>query len=212
MNIRIILGALILLVSGQVGAALIDRGGGLIYDTDLNITWLQDANFGAGSIYDDASSATDGRMTWANATAWADNLSFSGFTDWRLPTAEPNCSYLRDCTGGEIGHLYFEEIGASRGSSVFSVSDTTNLDLFMNVQDYVYWTSLVDNRYPSSDPGAIGFVFSSGAQNDFWQRNDFFAWAVHDGDIGAVPIPATVWLFGTGIIGLIGFSKRRKAA
>jgi hypothetical protein len=27
----------------------------------------------------------------------------------------------------------------------------------------------------------------------------------------AVPVPATVWLFGTGILGLIGFSKRRKA-
>ena len=27
-----------------------------------------------------------------------------------------------------------------------------------------------------------------------------------------VPIPASVWLFGTGILGLIGFSKRRKAA
>ena len=24
-------------------SALIDRGGGLIYDTDLDITWLQDA-------------------------------------------------------------------------------------------------------------------------------------------------------------------------
>ena len=31
-------------------------------------------------------------------------------------------------------------------------------------------------------------------------------------DISPVPIPAAIWLFGTGIIGLIGFSKRRKAA
>ena len=29
---------------------------------------------------------------------------------------------------------------------------------------------------------------------------------------GAVPIPAAVWLFGTALIGLIGFGKRRKAA
>jgi len=27
-----------------------------------------------------------------------------------------------------------------------------------------------------------------------------------------IPIPAAVWLFGTGLLGLIGFSKRRKAA
>ena len=30
--------------------------------------------------------------------------------------------------------------------------------------------------------------------------------------ISPVPVPAAIWLFGTGIIGLIGFSKRRKAA
>jgi hypothetical protein len=39
-------------------AALIDRGGGLIYDTDLSITWLQDANFAKTSGYDPV-----GRMT-----------------------------------------------------------------------------------------------------------------------------------------------------
>lgn len=30
--------------------------------------------------------------------------------------------------------------------------------------------------------------------------------------VSAVPAPAAIWLFGTGLIGLIGFSKRRKAA
>jgi hypothetical protein len=28
----------------------------------------------------------------------------------------------------------------------------------------------------------------------------------------AVPVPAAIWLFGTALIGLVGFSKRRKAA
>jgi hypothetical protein len=28
----------------------------------------------------------------------------------------------------------------------------------------------------------------------------------------AVPVPAAVWLFGTALIGLVGFGKRRKAA
>ena len=31
-------------------------------------------------------------------------------------------------------------------------------------------------------------------------------------DISPVPVPAAIWLFGTGILGLIGFSKRRRAA
>ena len=30
--------------------------------------------------------------------------------------------------------------------------------------------------------------------------------------LSAVPVPAAVWLFGTALIGLVGFSKRRKAA
>jgi hypothetical protein len=31
-------------------------------------------------------------------------------------------------------------------------------------------------------------------------------------DVGAVPIPAAVWLFGSGLIGLIGIARRKKAA
>ena len=34
-----------LALPGLANAALIDRGGGLIYDTDLDITWLADANY-----------------------------------------------------------------------------------------------------------------------------------------------------------------------
>ena len=39
----------------------------------------------------------------------------------------------------------------------------------------------------------------------------------HDGrtaivkDIGVVPIPTAIWLFGTALIGLVGFRKRRKS-
>jgi hypothetical protein len=32
------------------------------------------------------------------------------------------------------------------------------------------------------------------------------------GTVGVVPIPAAIWLFGTALLGLVGFSKRRKAA
>jgi hypothetical protein len=32
------------------------------------------------------------------------------------------------------------------------------------------------------------------------------------GSVSAVPVPAAVWLFGTALIGLVGFGKRRKAA
>ena len=34
-----------------------------------------------------------------------------------------------------------------------------------------------------------------------------YAWAVRDGDV--VPIPAAVWLFGSGLIVLAGFARRK---
>ncbi|MCP4407494.1 MAG: DUF1566 domain-containing protein, partial [Gammaproteobacteria bacterium] len=58
-------GLLALGMAGTVQATLIDRGGGLIYDDVLNITWLQDANYAETSGYaaanarDNGSSATD---------------------------------------------------------------------------------------------------------------------------------------------------------
>jgi hypothetical protein len=36
--------------------------------------------------------------------------------------------------------------------------------------------------------------------------------AIWSPSVSAVPVPAAVWLFGTALIGLVGFGKRRKAA
>ena len=56
------LGVILLFVMGSAQAALVDRGGGFIYDDVLDVTWLQDAN-------------VNGADTWANQVAWADGLS-----------------------------------------------------------------------------------------------------------------------------------------
>ncbi len=39
-----------------------------------------------------------------------------------------------------------------------------------------------------------------------------YAWVSFAPSATIVPLPAAVWLFGSGLVGLIGFSKRRKAA
>ena len=103
----------ILLVSASaVYADLHDRGGGLIYDDVLNVTWLQHANYGivelsdtrvneiitaVGSIdghtlvmddFKDGGNYT-GKMTWWGAMAWADQLVYQGYDNWRLPHILP---------------------------------------------------------------------------------------------------------------------------
>ncbi len=67
----------IVIFSGTCSAAPIDRGGGLIYDTDLDITWLKNANVISG--------------TWQNTTTLAASFTFFDsvrgvtYDDWRLP-------------------------------------------------------------------------------------------------------------------------------
>lgn len=82
-------GAMALALS-NAQAELFDRGGGLIYDDVLNVTWLADANYAMTSGYD-----ADGLMNWSAATTWAANLSFNDsvrnvtYTDWRLASNTP---------------------------------------------------------------------------------------------------------------------------
>jgi len=39
--------------------------------------------------------------------------------------------------------------------------------------------------------------------------NNFFGWAVKSGDVGTVPIPAAMWLFGSGVLALVGVARRK---
>lgn len=73
-------------LAGSAQATLTSLGNGTFSDTANNITWLSDWNMARGSAFDNGSSATDGRLTWANANNWAASLSFAGFSDWRLAT------------------------------------------------------------------------------------------------------------------------------
>jgi len=64
-------------------ASLILYEQGLVYDTDLGITWLQDSNY-AKTNGDDF----DGLMTWTEAMTWVGNLDYLTVTGWRLPNAD----------------------------------------------------------------------------------------------------------------------------
>ncbi|MEO8225598.1 MAG: hypothetical protein ABI661_12410, partial [Gammaproteobacteria bacterium] len=108
---RAIVGLVLGLSCLSANASLISRAGGqAYYDDVLDITWLTDANAGAGTSYDDGPSATDGRMTWASAQGWVASLNagpgYLGATDWRLPTvtdtAAPGCDYAY--TGTDCGY------------------------------------------------------------------------------------------------------------
>lgn len=199
------------------------------YDTQLDITWLADANAGAGSAFDNGGFPNDGRMTLANASAWAVSLNIDGVTGWRLPSMDRDndnaiaeCSLIAtsqlECSDNEYGHLYYFGAGATRGpiTSPLTVAgagiSAIDPGPFSNVQGVgnvgVYWSSTV--ILPGGfAPGPWNFTFSNGFQSNGPESDTVFAWAVHDGDISAVPLPVSVWLFSSGLLGLVGFGRRK---
>ena len=170
MNKRKMRMAVLVLATGMsctAQAGLHDRGGGLIYDDELNVTWLQDANYAKTSGYD-----ADGLMTWHEATAWAAQLNINGYDDWRLPTTlQPDASCSNQaggdssgygCTGSELGYLFYVELGGVVGTPI-SDTHNSNYSLFSNLDPatvtiYVYFS---DGNFISSssnvppDPGSI---------------------------------------------------------
>jgi len=192
-----------LLSATGANAALVSHLGGTLYDTDLKITWLSN---GGGVGY----------SSWSEASAWAASLSVGGLRGWRLPTTlQPDATCRSqiggskgyDCTGSEMGHLFYNELGG-KASQAITTTHNTNFSLFQNLQDYYYWSRTED----ASDSSKVWeFNFSGGSQSVINKGSYVLALAVHDGDITAAPVPAAAWLLGSGLLGLIGVARRKAA-
>lgn len=181
------------LVNTPINATLIDRGNGLIYDDDINITWVQD-----GTLF--------GKGPWQAANIWANSLVYGGFDDWRLPSMpqmDPTCvsvetiDYLKykNCTAGEMGHVYYIELGNEHATN-FIESRRNNYGLFpfMKSQGDGHWTStkfdpslewLTDTeaRIPGSDNFHWLFYPGRGLKFVLGNGNNRHAMAVRDGDV-----------------------------
>ena len=182
-----------------VQAELIDRGNGMIYDTVLDITWLQDANYALTSGYDD-----DGKMTWYEAVEWADRLVYAGFDDWRLASRSVsagtpvgtvdytqslvNCHTESEeaCRDNEYGYMFVYNLGGSLGDDLRGdqISTTNGVEL-QNIQ-YAYWSG---TQHSNSDFYAYVFFFGGGGSLDDGKTSRWASWVVRDGDIDDPPCP-----------------------
>ncbi len=208
-------------------AALVSRLGGLAYyDTDADLTWLADASAVQTSGYD---ADGDGRMPWQEANVWVEQLTVGGVSGWRLPesidvdndgTTYVNGNFYTGFDGGynvavhsELSNLYYNVLGNlayydTNGNSEQPGWGLQNTGPFSNVQLGYYWSS----EYATNTNSAWNFLMQSGYQSHTNKTNwSVYVWAVHSGDVSAVPVPAAMWLFGSGLLGLVGVARRRRA-
>lgn len=214
-------------------AALISvLGGQAAYDSDRNISWLADANLAASNTFEVSGINANGTMTWDKANEWIAAMNadggtgYLGFNNWRLsmtPQVDATCSqtdtsgttpfsFAWNCTGSEMGHLYYDELGGDIIVGISSSGDPDLLELFINIQS-TYWS----NEALHVSSAAWTFAMNGDGLGGFTApyittdaNNQFYVWAVRDG--GVVPVPAAVWLFGSGLLGLIGIATRKKSA
>jgi hypothetical protein len=74
-----------------------------------------------------------------------------------------------------------------------------------NIQSYYWSGTKLDSDFTWT------FFFFSGVQVSI-DHFSIYGWAVRSGDVSAVPVPAAIWLFGSGLLGLIGISRRQRTA
>jgi hypothetical protein len=224
-------------VTGTAQASLVDRGSGMLYDNVLNVTWLQDANYAKTSGYS-ATGAMDWTTatTWAanlvfgGFSDWrlATNTPVAGGTAYNTAystTGSTDTSYNITSSKSELAYMYNVNLGlkdivntsgvvqANYGifgngtlNGVNNISyGQANVGLVNNLQSYAYWSG---SEYSPVSGSAWFFYPGDGFQSFNPKNSQYYAWAVRPGDVSAVPLPAAFWLFGSGLIGLLGFKRR----
>lgn len=162
----------------------------------------------------DGSGATVGTDTTVTGSigdgAWsvASTTTFFGL-NWTAHdgvTFGPGTYTIDTVEGGSYTGVVVAD-GQIGGHILFDWGATKNIDV-VNVWDYcpgcgAYTSTDGPAGNPANPDGIRGYGMIDGAFPGFNANFDFVA---------PVPVPAAVWLFGSGLVGLVGVARRRRKA
>lgn len=182
----------------------------LIYDTDLDITWLDYSS--GGFLY-----------TLDVARTWAADLSFTingvTYDNWRLPTAGTNPTFGYNVTTSELGHLFYVELGNhvlyGPDGSIQPYGALINTGDFVSLENRLYLSGtegFLAQGAGDDHAGVIGFQMGDGSQDMYSKTNNGgLILLVHPGLVQAAPVPASasMLLIGSGLAALAGLRRKK---
>jgi len=201
----LVAGILLISVSTASNAALLLRmNGEMIYDDVLNITWLANANLANSNTFGITGIDSNGAIdTGAPGCDWSRDGT--------------DCGFSSDTSTSEAANLYYDTFELAPARDIDGNLQTDNVGVtaentlpFYNFRRFDYWLGL-DYAIIGSDGGdhAWHIDMHSGRQLSDNKLDYKNVLAVIEGDISAVPVPAAVWLFGSGLLGLVAVSRRK---
>ncbi|MDK2981740.1 MAG: hypothetical protein PWQ55_2087 [Chloroflexota bacterium] len=155
-----------------------DNGDGTITDLNTGLMWIQDAG---------------AKVTYAEGVALAQNYSFAGYDDWRLPTIKElyslmDFSGIDDAEAGtdpfiDTDYFVFQYGDTSAGDRAIDsqwMTSTINVDKVMNNQECFFGVNFADGRikcYPTSGRQNKGYFMrlvrgAAYGENDFVDNGD----------------------------------------
>ena len=131
----------------------VDNGDGTITDTATGLMWMtvDSGQLGAGD-------AMDGALNWEQALAFAENLDYAGYDDWRLPDAKELQSIVD----------YTRSPDATGSPAIDPLFDCTAIVNEGGQTDWPFYWSSTTHANDSPVPGGYGAYVSFGRALGYW--------------------------------------------
>jgi len=134
------------------------------------------------------------------------------YLDCNCVTAALNQGYLNgsNSNGGSPFDIFFATRATDAVFSFLTNSGTSTFTSFLNGFQQESFQAATDAATPIGDGRYYGFVNSLFDHILVTPGGTNSAYNLDNLQINFVPVPAAVWLFGTALIGLVGFGRRSK--
>lgn len=148
------------------------------------------------------------------------NFDFTGIVDASLDTQnKPGDQFLFGLAPTDTINVFgsYDDSGLTGGSGILTFADFTDFTLNVGTETFLINANTqlaLDNsnltalNYTSSDGVFVSINMNFVGDENTDGSGDFHG---HWEDTAVVPVPAAVWLFGSGLIALFGFARRKTA-